>query len=295
MYYANRPEWKAVAVTEALILVLTLALIPVAVIVSQVVGTRVDGRDLRWLLGDVLVDLTETEAAVGAGYLRRHRLHRVAGGLFGVALALVVGVRWYGQGGLALGTTSPLADVLFCGIAGVVVGALSAETYRLRIPRSAPVAASLAERPGLPLERHALVARALLGGSALLSLAAGLAWDTWSGVVATTFGAIVVGVAEATRSAVAHRRRPVLSERAQALDGRLRGFAAASVTRLELSIAALVAVWAFGAFPDTGPWMPVGAAGWLAGLVLAVVQLRRAAPRPPRGWGGATLPRTAPA
>lgn len=295
MYYANRPEWKVATVTGTLIVVLALATVPVIVIVSQVIGARVDGRDLRWLLGDVLPDLSEAEAAVGAGYLRRHRLHRVVGGLFGVALALVVGIRWYGQAGLALGTTSPLADVLFCGIAGVVVGALSAETYRLRIPRGAPVTASLAERPGLPLERHAWAARALLAGSGLVGVAAGLTWGSWSGVVATVCGAVVVGVAEATRSAVAHRRRPVLSERAQALDGRLRGFAAASVTRLELSISALVAVWAFGAFPDTGPWVPVGAAGWLAGLVVAVVQLRRAAPRPPRGWGGATLPRTAPA
>lgn len=274
------------------ILLLALAGVPVAVVVTQVVGTRVDGRDLRWLLGDVLPDLSEAEAAVGVGYLRRHRLHRVVGGLFGVALALVIGIRWYGQGGFALGTTSPLADVLFCGIAGVVVGSLSAETYRLRIPRGAPVAASLAERPRLPLRRHAWTARGLLAGSALLSLVGALAWGSWSGLVATACGAVVMGVAEATQSAIASRRRPVLSERAQLLDGRLRGFAAASVTRLVLSISALVAIWAFGALPDAGPWLAVGVAGWLAGLVVAVVQLHRAAPRPPSGWGGATVPRT---
>lgn len=266
--------------------VLVLLAIPVGILVAQVVGTRVIDRDVRWLVG---AEVTPAEAHVAARYLRRHRLHRLVGGLFGMALALVIGIRWYGQGGLALGTTSPLADVLFCGVAGVVVGALSAETYRLRLPRGGPVAASLAPRPGLPLGRHAWTARAVLVGSAVLGLAAGLAWDDWGGAFAAACGAVVVAVAEATRTAVAHRRRPVLSDRAGVLDGRLRGFAAASVTRLELSVAALVAVWAFGSLPDDdAAWTVVAAAGWLTGLVVAVVQLRHAAPRPPRGFEGAT-------
>lgn len=271
------------------VLLLLLVVFPVFVLVTRVIGTRVDGRDVSWLAGD---DVTAAEAGVVAAYLRRHRLHRLFGGLFGIALALVIGIQWYGQGGLALGTTSPLADVLFCGVAGVVGGALSAETYRLREPRTGPTTASLAERPALPLAGHAWTARGVLAGSMLLGVAAGLAWGRWTGMFAAARGAVVVAVAEATRTAIAHRRRPVLSERAQVLDGRFRGFAAASVTRLELSVAALSAIWAFSSLPDAGPWLPVSAAGWLAGLVVAVVQLHRAAPRPPSGWGGATAPRT---
>ncbi len=267
--------------------VLLLLAVPVTIVATRIVATRVYDRDVRWLAGAT----TPTEAYVVAQYLRRHRLHRLSGGLFGIALALVIGIRWYGQGGLALGTTSPLADVLFCGVAGVVVGALSAETYRLRLPRGGPVAASLAPRPGLPLGRHAWAARAVLAGSAAVALAAGIAWRDWGGLVAVGCAAVVVAVAEATRRAVAHRRRPVLSERAQAIDGRFRGFAAASVTRLELSIAALAAVWALASLPEDGPWTPVAVAGWLAGLVVAVVQLRRASPRPPAGFEGATAPR----
>lgn len=282
----------AIVISGVLILVLVAAGLAALVIVTQVTGASVIDRDIRWLAGD---DVTPAEAGVVAAYLRRHRLHRWFGGLFGMALAFVIGIRWFGQAGLALGTTSPMADMLFCGVAGVVVGALSAETYRLRLPRSGPVTASLAERPGLPLQAHAWTARAVLAGSAVIGVAAGLAWGSWGGVVAACCGAVVVGLAEATRAAVAHRRRPVLSERAQVLDGRLRGFAAASVTRLELSVAALVAIWAFASLPQTGPWMPLSAAGWLVGLVVAVVQLHRAAPRPPAGWGGATLPRTTPA
>ncbi len=277
--------------TGGVLLLLLLVAFPVFILVTRVIGTRVDGRDVRWLAGD---DVTAAEAAVVVAYLRRHRLHRLFGGIFGVVLALVIGIQWYGQGGFALGTTNPLADVLFCGIAGVVGGALSAETYRLRLPRSGPSTASLAERPGLPLAGHAWTARGVLAGSMLLGVVAGLAWGRWTGAFAAACGLGVVAVAEATRTAIAHRRRPVLSERAQVLDGRFRGFAAASVTRLELSVVALVAIWAFTSLPQTGPWAPVAAAGWLAGLVVAVVQLHRAAPRPPAGWGGATAPRTEP-
>ncbi|KGM14778.1 hypothetical protein N867_16085, partial [Actinotalea fermentans ATCC 43279 = JCM 9966 = DSM 3133] len=100
-------------------------------------GTRVYGRDILWLAGR---PVTDQEADVCARYLRRHRTHRVVGGLAGVAFALVVSLRWGGPG-LVLGG-APLADPLFGGVAGVVVGALSAETYRLRLPRSAPATAS---------------------------------------------------------------------------------------------------------------------------------------------------------
>lgn len=282
-------EGGAVNDGSIMIAVLVLLAVPVAIVATLVAGVRVRDRDVRWLVGG---SATPAEARVVELYLRRHRAHRLGGGLVGIALAVIVGLRWYGQAGFALGTTTPLADVLFCGVAGVVVGALSAETYRLGLPRGGAAVASLAPRPPLPMAGLAQVARALLAGSAVLSLVVGLLWHRWGGLLATACAAVVIAVAEATRRAVAYRRRPVLSERAQVIDGRLRGFAATTVTRLELSIAALAAMWAVSSLPvQVGPWYAVVGVGWLAALVVAVVQLRRAVPRPPAGFERATAPR----
>lgn len=254
-------------------------------------GTRVYQRDILWLAGR---PVTEQEADVLTCYLRRHRVHRVVGGLTGVAFALVVSLRTGGPG-LVIGD-DPFADLLFCGVAGVVVGALSAESYRLRLPRSAPVAASLAPRPALPL-RHEVVVSWALVATGLAAAVPGLVGGNLLALRAAAFGAAVLAAGAATRSAIAHRRRPVLSERALELDGRMRGFASASVARLQVSMGTMVVVWSIWAIPDLSG-TPLGFLAALAsvgGLFVAIRSLRRAAPRPPADWGRATLPRTAPA
>lgn len=257
-------------------------------------GSRVYGRDLLWLAGR---PVTEQEADVCARYLRRHRVHRVVGGLAGVAVGLVYGTRWDGSAGLSIGGAGgPLGDVLFCGVAGVIVGALSAESFRLRLPLTGPVAASLAPRPGLPLRRTVVSAWALVALGAGIAVA-GLAWQGDPvGLQAVALGVVMLGLGTATRRAIARRRRPVLSERALELDGRMRGFASASVAHLQASAGWLVVFWALVALPrDITGWSAVFGVASLGAFVLAIVQLRRAAPRPPRRWGAPPVPRTAPA
>ncbi len=253
--------------------------------------SRVYGSDVLWLVGRVV---TEQEADVCMRYLRRHRMHRVFGGLAGVAVGLVFGTRWDATAGLSIGGAGgPLGDVIFCGVAGVIFGALSAESFRLRLPRSGPVAASLALRPRLPLHRTVVGAWVLVVAGAGIAVA-GLAWQGDAvGLQAVALGVVVQGMGTVTRRAIAHRRRPVLSERALEIDGRMRGFASASVARLQASMGWLVVFWALVSLPeDAGRWTVVFALASVGAFVLAIVYLRRAAPRPPKGWGVLPAPQT---
>lgn len=255
-------------------------------------GTRVYDRDILWLAGR---PVTWEEADVCVRYLRRHRMHRVVGGLAGVAFAVVVSLRLGGPG-LVLGG-APFADMLFCGGAGVVVGALSAETFRLRLPRSAPTTASLAPRPALPLRREVVASWVLVGAGAGVGVVVAVQTGDPTAAEAAALGVLVLALGAATRSAIAHRRRPVLSERALELDGRMRGFASASVARLQVSMGTMTLVWSLAAIPDLSGTLPgflVGLAG-LGAFVVAIRYLRRAAPRPPNDWQATALPRTAPA
>lgn len=255
-------------------------------------GTRVYERDVLWLAGR---PVTGQEADVLTRYLKRHRVHRVVGGLAGVAFAVVVSLRTGGSG-LAIGD-DPFADLLFCGVAGVVVGALSAESYRLRLPRSAPATASLAPRPALPLRRESAVSWALVAIGVAAAVPGAVVDGNLLGLRAAAFGAAVLAAGAATRSAIAQRRRPVLSERALELDGRMRGFASASVARLQVSMGTMVVVWSIWAIPDLSGTLLgfLAAVASLGGLVVAIRYLRRAAPRPPNDWQATALPRTAPA
>ncbi len=255
-------------------------------------GRRVYPRDVAWLAGR---PVTELEADVCTRYLRRHRVHRLVGGLSGVAVGLALGLRWDGNAGLSVGgANGPFGDVVFCGVAGVIVGALSAESFRMRLPRTGPVAASLAPRPRLPLRRTVASAWALVAVGAGIAGAGLVGQGDPAGLQAVVLGVVVQGMGTATRRAIAHRRRPVLSERALELDGRMRGFASASVARLQASMGWLVVYWALVALPrDVPGWSVVFGVASLGSFVLAIVYLRRAAPRPPNGWGLAPLPQAA--
>ena len=256
----------------------------------------VDGRDVRWLAGRT--DVPADEAEVYHAYLVRHRRHRTAGGLFGVTIAVVLAVGWYRTAAVGLGWAStPLADPLYLGITGVVVGALLAETYRLSGPREAVATASLVPRETDPMPKHVRAARVLAAGTLLAGVvvaALGL------GVTMLAVGAVgqaVALLAERTRLAIDDRPRPALSARALDVDARLRLFAARSVTHLQLALAVLTASWALALAPWPDGEVIVQVLGELvgiAGLVVSVVLLRRAAPRPPkwfeRGQGAAAQP-----
>ncbi|ACZ30124.1 hypothetical protein Xcel_1093 [Xylanimonas cellulosilytica DSM 15894] len=269
------------AVIGLFVIVLVVAL--VALVVAGVLGRPADaGRDAAWLARTWVVPPDEVD--VYSRYLARVRTHRRVGGLLGVLFAAVVGIVYAGTIGFGIVAPGPLGDVLFCGVAGVLVGAMSAEVYRLGLPRAATTAsASLAPRPTLPGARQVLAARVVVTVAVGVGAALVITGHDVTTLLAAALGALLVGLCEATRAAVAHRRRAALSERALVVDGNLRAFAARTVAALELAAAVLAATWAASGAHAAG-WLPgvLGMVVVLGGLVVAVVLLVKASPRPPR-------------
>lgn len=240
-------------------------------------------RDVAWLAGAGVVPADE--AAVISRYLGRHRRHRVVGGFLGVVVAGVAEVRVHDQASLPV--------LMLGGITGVLVGALSAESYRLVVRTASPTTAvaSLEPRDPAPLTGVVATARTLLAASALgagaVALWAGDALPLWF----VAGGLLVTALAEVTRWRIVGRRRPVLSFRARELDARLRAFAGRSVAWLQLATSLLVAGGVIALVPSAGAPGPVRGvldASRLVVLLLAfvwaIVALHRAAPRPPYSW-----------
>ncbi len=240
-------------------------------------------RDVAWLAGSGTVP--DDEASVVGRYLGRHRRHRVVGGFLGVLVAGVAEMRVHDQASLPV--------LMLGGITGVLVGALSAESYRLvvRTTSTTTAVASLEPRDPSPLPGVVAAARTLLGASALGAGAIGL----WVGDALPLWfvagGLLVTVLAEATRARIVGRRRPVLSFHARELDTRLRAFAGRSVAWLQLATSLLVAGGVVALVPSAGASgvaRGVLDAGRLVVLLLtfvwAIVALHRAAPRPPYSW-----------
>ena len=167
----------------------------------------------------------------------------------------------------------------------MLAGALSAETYRLAEPRTERPAASLTARS--PLGSGAVVAwaRALLAAALLVGSAAAVVGGSEVSLAVALAGGALVALAELARRSVAGRRRPLLSAAAAAVDARMRWFAARGLASLELSAAALALGWSVSKLPgDAMGWLRVLVT--IGALVLALVALHRARPRPPRAFAG---------
>lgn len=262
-----------------------LAGLVVLLLVALNANRRVSAGDVRWIAGTP--DVPAAQADVYRRYLTRHRQHRMVGGLLGTMLGILLGLRWNME--------ISLATVLFCGLAGVLVGSLSAETYRLarsRVPVDGEApgvrSASLTPRPPLEHGRTVVVARALLAGALLLGAVAAGAGHIAPLLVALT-GAAVAAVAEWTQSVVRSRRRPVLSPEAATVDHRIRSFAARSLAWLEAGVATLTVSQAIATVPVSSP--PLVAAQTLCSLALLItsfVLVHRASPQRP--WSAILRP-----
>lgn len=266
------------------ILLLALGGFIVAGLFLAVRGTSVSARDVAWLARTS--DFSAAEADVYSRYLRRHRVHRLVGGLLGTLFAIIVGSRTFGSVSFGVGRNSPLADVLFCGLSGVLVGAFSAETFRLSEPPSATISASLTQHEGVARPQLIRAARVISVGAVIGSALVAATGNGLTPLWIAIGGLVVALVAEATQSAITGRRRPVLSDQAQVVDLRIRSFASTSIARLQLAAAVLTATWVVSQVPgaDDVPLTPVQALAVIAGFVITVVLLHRASPRPPRKW-----------
>lgn len=265
-------------------IVMLLAPVLLVVALGRATVTR---RDVAWIAEPLPTD--SHEAIVLTRYLERHRSHRLVGAMLGAALAIIVGIRLYSEVTIGIGQNGPLGDVLFCGLAGSVLGTLSAETFRLSEPKSTAVMASLRERDPLGHRHLVDAARVLVGVTTVVGVIVALAQSDAAPALVALAGVVLAAVAEATRRAITGRRRPVLSDRAIAVDGRMRWFANGAVSHLQLAAALLVLGWLVSAAgdPDNTAVGVVQAVFVISCLVAAIVFLRRAAPRPPRGWSPA--------
>ena len=243
--------------------------------------------DVAWLAGPEFADTARADRGEALElcrrYLSRHARHRFIGGVVGVLFAIVVGVRWYGTVTVGIGSANPLADVLFCGVAGVIIGALSAETFRLGSDRADQRAASLTPRTIDVGRPRLLLARGMAIVALAFGMAAGVSGHGWMPLATGIVAALPLAVAEWVRVAIITRARPVMTDRARLLDDRLRSFAASSVSYLEVATAALMLGWTLSTITDLPTVLAAAQIVAVVGcLIVAIVCLRRGAPRQPR-------------
>lgn len=246
-------------------------------------------RDMPWFAP---AGASPAELSLYRAYLRRHRRWRVTGAVAGAVLATIVGLS--GDGTVFAGLApNPATNALVAGILGCVVGALGAESYRIRGVRG-PVAVSIAARPA---ERLQPAARAswLVGaiGLAVALAAAVQRAPGWHLAVANAaVGAGILALAWWTSRAIDRRPRPALSAGAARADERLRTFGRVRIGWLGLAGTTLMlgCVLVSLAPPETlarnedgvRPDAPVAAVILgLGALTVSLWALHRASPYPP--------------
>lgn len=263
------------------VLVLSLVLL-IALAVRQSVPTE---TDIAWLAGPNFSHTGTTQnddaLAVCRRYLTRHRRHRLAGGLIGVLFAAIIGVRWFGSITIGMGQGSPLADLLFCGVSGVIIGSLSAESFRLATTPDAKRAASLTPRQAPAGSKRVAVSRAIAGTAVVVGAVAASANHGWLALVTSLILVLPLAVAELVMMVIASRSRPAMTDRARHLDARLRRFAGSSLSYLHLATALLMLGWTLSKIEAlSGPLAFARFCVVIGCLVTTMVMLHRAAPRP---------------
>jgi len=268
---------RNLALVPALGILLLVAIGLVALLVSR---ARATPDDVTWLAGTR--DVTPDERTVYADHLTRHRTSRLWWGGVGLAVALAAGLT-LNDGTFAVGTSAigPAGDIFFCLVTGIAVGALLAESYRLRRP-TGPASASLAPRTHLPAAGTRRAARAVAGVALALGIVDVLVAPGARPALLTVIVLVPWLLCELVLRAVRERPRPALSPRAERVDTRLRMFAAVTVSRLELAAAMSAALWLVDLDETWNLDDDVRAVVALVGsglLIAAIVVLWHAAPR----------------
>ncbi len=186
-------------------------------------------------------------AAAGPGvvvidrHLARADWFRRFGAWAGFAVAVEIGIIWYGRVGFGVGDTSVLGDVLAMPMLGSLIGTIAAETYHLQHGVAASRVADLADRRGR--FRAADMATKMRIWSGVAVIATGAA-AIRSGSLLLLVAAIAVPlVVEATARSVETRSRPALSADVAAADDSIRRWAIERLDRSGYAIAVLLAGW----------------------------------------------------
>lgn len=248
----------------------------VPLVLVAVVGRRSRqprGNEAGWLLG--VPAPSPASAELVARYLHRVRSHRRLGAWIGAVLALGVGLSRQREVTIGIGGGSPLGDLLFGGLAGLLVGSVLADTWRLRPDRQRR-AADLTVRTVDPGSRalHPVVV-VLTAGTVLL----GVSEPTVRSVGLAVAGGVLVLTHRLVLRAVALRGRPLLPDDLRVTDDAIRSFASRRMTLEMLAGAVLLLGWQL---TTVRPGTDLELAGAPAALVLTVVLLWRSRPVPPR-------------
>ena len=243
----------------------------VAVLVRQSRQPR--GDEAGWLLGVPAPSAASAELATR--YLHRVRTHRLVGAWTGALLALWAGLSRQREVTLGIGGGSPLGDLLFGGLAGLLVGSVLADTWRLR-PGRERRAADLSVRT---VDRGA---RALHPVVVVLTAATGLlalSTPTVRSVALATAGGVLALAHQLVLRSVALRGRPLLPDDLRVTDDAIRSFAARRMTLEMLAAAVLLLGWQL---TTVRPGSTLELVVAPTALVLTVVLLWRSRPVPPR-------------
>ncbi|MDR1188379.1 MAG: hypothetical protein LBK95_13145, partial [Bifidobacteriaceae bacterium] len=238
----NRREAATMRVT-ALFVASVVVLVAAAAIWTYRRPTAADAAWLATIRTAVRPPMASEEEAFYLSYLRRHRRCRVVGAWIGVAVATITAIRTTQGVAVGVGGHSMIADPLYLGLAGVIVGALGAESYRLARPVAGPAEADLSPHENPAPTRVLAAARVAVALALGLGLAFGLAGRGWGPFLGALLGGAVAGLAEATLRGIVGRPRPVLAEPVMRADGNARTFAARVMAWLELAAALLTLGW----------------------------------------------------
>lgn len=265
-------------------LVLTALALPATVLATMLtvaravlLHRRVDPLvDAAWLTGRPYHDKAGVE--VMARYLWRVRSHRINGAVVGAGIALLEGLTEHRRVSIGIGGPgwSPMGDVLFGGLGGLLVGSVLAETWRIRIGGAVRHAELEARAPDVKATSLRPVVACLTAATVALGLASG---ELRGFALAAASSALLV-VHQLVLRAVAERGRPALPPELRLADDTIRRFASRRLTVETLAAAVLLAGWQFGGVPrPISDWIVAGIS--LASLVGTVVLLRRSRPWPP--------------
>lgn len=239
--------------------------------------------DATWLTGSEHPGADVVELV--ARYLDRVRAHRWNGALIGGGLALLRGLLDQ-QVSVGIGSGSPLGDLLFGGLAGLLVGSVLAETWRLDLRRPARRAELI---PRVP-EREATALRPVVAVLTTLTVVLGVISPGIRSVLLASASMALMVTHRLVLRAVAERGRPALPVDLRRADDAVRAYAARRLGVETLAAAILVFGWQLdGVAPSA--LGPLTGAVTTASLVVTVLLIRRSRPWPAAVRG--TDPRTA--
>ncbi|MGQ0743207.1 MAG: hypothetical protein ACT4OS_02495 [Acidimicrobiales bacterium] len=250
-------------------------------------GGKTDpSADAAWLTGKS----SSSAAAVAliARYLSRVRQHRYNGAVLGGGLALLHSVTYEQNISIGIGSGSPLGDLLFGSLAGLLVGSVLAETWRIRRRRRVRQAEISVRSPEAEAKSLRVPVAVLTIFTVLLALASRRAWPT--GMAAASLLLLVVH--RLVLRAVAERGRPALPEDLRDADDAIRAFAGRRLGIETFATAMLLAGWQFASVDLPVP-RPLGVASLVGSVVATIVLVHRSRPWPPRGSRRAPLPTAA--